>query len=420
MEMASENSIKVLHLSYSDFSGGAAKAAYRIHKALRSIGIDSSLGVNLKLSDDWTVFLPTGFKHRILARIKSAIATQIRHFFSTQNKALHSVAIFNSSWPEYINQSDYSVVHLHWIGHEMLSIRDIQKIKKPIIWTFHDMWPYCGAEHYTTDLRWSFAYKKETRSVTERGLDVNRWTWSRKKKYWTNKISVVTPSNWLASDVKKSSLMFDWPVSVIPYPIDMDSWEPVDKNLARDLFKLPKSTPLVLFGAMGGSRDSRKGFDLLVNSLNHLHKNGHCLDLQLVIFGESSPQNPINLSFPVNYVGPLNDEFSLRVLYSAADVMLVPSRQDNLPLTAIESLACGTPVIAYSIGGMADLIQHEINGYLAKPYDFIDYSNGIKWALTQRANEKVRVNIREVAIKKFNPKKIAIQYKNLYEKVLSG
>ncbi len=171
---------------------------------------------------------------------------------------------------------------------------------------------------------------------------------------------------------------------------------------------------------MGGSRDSRKGFDLLVNSLNHLHKNGHCLDLQLVIFGESSPQNPINLSFPVNYVGPLNDELSLRVLYSAADVMLVPSRQDNLPLTAIESLACGTPVIAYSIGGMADLIQHEINGYLAKPYDFIDYSNGIKWALTQRANEKVRVNIREVAIKKFNPKKIAIQYKNLYEKVLSG
>jgi glycosyltransferase involved in cell wall biosynthesis len=420
MEMATKNPLKVLHLSHSDLSGGAARAAYRIHRALRSIGIDSLLGVNLKLSDDWTVIAPTTFKSRLMINIKSAIATQIRHLFSTQNNTLHSFAVFNSLWPEYINQSDYSVVHLHWIGHEMLSIQDIKRIKKPIVWTFHDMWPYCGAEHYATDLRWNFSYEKATRPNDEMGFDLNRWTWLRKRKYWVKKISVVTPSNWLASDVKKSSLMSDWPVSVIHYPIDVESWTSVDKNLARDLFKLPRSVPLALFGAMGGSKDHRKGFDLLIDSLNELYKAGLYPDLQLVIFGESSPKNPINLKFPVNYVGALNDELSLRVLYSAADVMLVPSRQDNLPLTAIESSVCGTPVVAYSIGGMPDLIDHEVTGYLAKPYNYIDYSDGIRWALNQRFNNDIRTKVRQIAVKKFNPKKIAAEYQDVYEAVLAN
>jgi len=185
----------------------------------------------------------------------------------TENKVIHSPSILPSNWVKLINNSDADIVHLHWIQREMLSIKDISKIKKLIVWTLHDMCAFCGAEHYTNDNRWREGYYPNNRPNYESGFDLNRWTWNRKKKYWKLPIQIVTPSNWLAKCVKASALIKSWPVSVIANPVDTDHWKLMDKKNVRQLLNLSQDANLILFGAAGGGKNLLKGYDLLSSPL---------------------------------------------------------------------------------------------------------------------------------------------------------
>ena len=113
------------------------------------------------------------------------------------NNLISLPAILPSSWIKKINESTADIVNLHWTQHEMLSISDISKINKPVVWTLHDMWGFCGAEHISWDDRWEKGYNKNNRPTHESGFDLNKWTWKRKIKYWKKPIQIITPSNWL-------------------------------------------------------------------------------------------------------------------------------------------------------------------------------------------------------------------------------
>ena len=411
--------MKVLHLSYSDINGGAARATYRIHHALRKEGIDSRMWVNKKFSDDWTVEGSTSKVIRILNELRPRLINYtLVKMLKTENKIIHSPSVFPSNWVKHINSSDVDIVHLHWIQNEMLSIKDISKIKKPIVWTLHDMWAFCGAEHYTNDNRWRESYNSNNRPNYESGFDLNRWTWNRKKKYWKNPNQIVTPSKWLAKCVSESALMKNWPVSVIANPIDTYQWKPMEKKNARQLFNLSQDANLILFGAIGGGKDSRKGYDLLLSALEYIKADKKLKKIELVVFGQSKPKSQPDLGFPIHYSGHLHDDLSLRALYSAADVMVVPSRQDNLPNTAVEAQACGTPVVSFDIGGLPDIIEHQKTGYLAKAFDTRDLANGITWVLQQDGSNKLGNNARERAVEKFSEKKISEAYLDIYKKLL--
>ena len=336
----------------------------------------------------------------------------------TENKIIHSPSIFPSNWVKHINSSDVDIVHLHWIQNEMLSIKDISKIKKPIVWTLHDMWAFCGAEHYTNDNRWRESYNSNNRPNYESGFDLNLWTWNRKKKYWKIPIQIITPSNWLTKCAKESTLMKNWPVSVIYNPIDTDQWAPMDKKNARQLLNLSQDANLILFGALGGGKDPRKGYDLLLSALEYLKANNKIKKIELVVFGQSKPKSQPDLGFPIHYSGHLYDDLSLRALYSAADVMIVPSTQEAFGQTASESISCGTPVVAFGVGGLLDIVDHQINGYLAKPFDTRDLANGITWVLERSDSNKLGSNAREAAVEKFSEKKISESYLRIYKKLL--
>jgi glycosyltransferase involved in cell wall biosynthesis len=203
----------------------------------------------------------------------------------------------------------------------------------------------------------------------------------------------------------------------VPNCLDTTRWAPLEQTLARDLLGLPRDVPLLLFGAMGGGRDPRKGFDLLSGALEHLR--GEMPGLELVIFGQLAPRNPPDLGFPVHYTGHLHDDLSLRALYSAADALVVPSRQDNLPNTAVEAQACGTPVVAFNIGGLPDLVEHQRTGYLAKAFETEDLAEGIRWVFQHSDKAKLRKSARDYAEQFFNLKVVAQQYTDVYEKVIS-
>jgi glycosyltransferase involved in cell wall biosynthesis len=412
--------MKILHLSYSDINGGAARAAYRIHHALRKKNIDSQMWVNKFSSDDWTVEGPSNKVEKAFIELRPRIVKSLlTKTLKTQNLTIHSPSVLPSKWVKRINSSDADIVHLHWTQGEMLSISDIPKIKKPIVWSPQDMWAFSGAEHYTNDYRWRDGYRSENRPSYESGFDLNRWTWQRKKRHWQRPIQIIAASQWLASCISESLLMSNWPVSVVPNTINTDYWKPFDKKFSRKQLDLPPDSPLVLFGAIGGSKDPRKGYDLMISSLKLLQDNPSAHGLELVIFGQNRPQLPPNLGFPIHYMGHLHDDFSLRALYSSVDAMLIPSRQDNLPNTGLEAHSCATPVIAFKIGGLEDIVEHKHTGYLAKAFDISDFANGIIWTLEQSATGQLGNQARESAVMKFSEQVIASAYIEIYKKVLN-
>jgi glycosyltransferase involved in cell wall biosynthesis len=407
--------LKVLHINHSDINGGAARAAYRMHHALRDSGIDSQMLVNVAASGDFTVCGPKSTFARAIPRIRLGLAAPFRRLLRTGNTNVHSPSVVPSLWPKRLNLSDSDLIHLHWLQDEMLSIADISCIRKPIVWTLHDMWAFCGAEHYTTDYRWRDGYRADNRPDHESGFDLNRFTWQQKRKHWRRPFQIVCPSQWLADCVHASALMADWPVAVVPNPIDTDRWQPIDQRLARQLLSLPQDCPLLLFGAMGGGNDPRKGMDLLLAALTQLRTEGILPDLQLAVFGQLAPQSPPQLGFPVHYTGHLHDDLSLRTLYSAANAFVIPSRQDNLPNTGLEAHSCGTPVVAFKTGGLPDIVDDRVTGALAAAFDPASLAAGIRWVL-QDSQRRLALGAaaRERAVKLWNPSRVARMYHNLY------
>ena len=408
--------MKVIHINYYDTKGGAVIAAFRIHNAIQKQGIDSFMWVFNSKSNDSKVIncrsrLTKNFPHmkRILGRLFSKV-------LKTQNRAMyHSPAIFSSKLYKKINHSDADIIHLHWVAGEMLSIIDIARIEKPIVWTFHDMWPFCGSEHYTEDYRWLEGYRKNNRPSYESGFDLNYYCWHLKQKYWKKPMNVVTPSNWLGECVSKSFLMREWPLKIIPNCIDTEIFKPRDKFESRKLFKLPLEKPLLLFGAVGGRSDSRKGFKHLKESLSILKKKTS--DIELVIFGEEKPKFPIDYGYKTHYVGKIDDEKKLSTLFSGCDAIAIPSTQDNLPNVAVEALACGLPIISFRVGGMNDIVTHLQTGYIAENFDHADFANGLDLILNKR-DINISLLCRQSALDKYSDSIVAKSYIDLYKKLV--
>ena len=411
--------MKVVQLNYSDSIGGAARAAHRIHHAVRNAGVDSSLVVNRAVLSDPTVIGPATPPGRLMGKARRILAAPWQSLLLGGSPGLHSPACVPSRWASGLNASAADVVHLHWINGEMMSIADIGRLTKPTVWTLHDMWAFCGAEHYTDGVRYREGYSAANRPAQESGFDLDRWTWLRKQRHWQRPFQIVTPSRWLAGCVAQSALMQNWPVAVIPNPIDTEVWRPVDKLLARQKLNLPPTTPILLFGAVGGDEDPRKGFDLLRDALQHLRArvNG----LELVVFGQLAPSQETTLGFPVRHTGYLHDDKKLRLLYSAADAVAVPSRLETFGQTASEAHACGTPVVAFNTGGLADIVAHRETGYLATPFDVQDLATGIEWVLAAtQSGPGLGGAARDRACRLWDSPVVARQYAELYARTTAA
>ncbi|HHR6139282.1 TPA: glycosyltransferase family 4 protein [Providencia alcalifaciens] len=412
--------MKILHVSYSDILGGAARASYRLHKALLESGVNSEMMVRIKKTDDWTISSSNSRIEKLATIFRSSIGLSINNLQYSDNVNLRSGNWLPSNWAKRINSSDVDIVHMHWIGSETLSIKDIGKIRKPIVWTMHDMWPFCGAEHYTSDdvnSRWITGYESKNRISGEHGTDIDKLVWKRKFHLWnTSNMHMVSPSQWLANCAKKSLLFQNSSISVIPNPLDTEIYQPLNKSFCRKLLKLPENKNIILFGAIGGGNDPRKGYDLLIEALHKLQNEIDVSSTVCVIFGQSEPKNSPKLPFPTYWLGHINDDPTLSLLYNSANVMVVPSRMDNLPQTSTEAQTCGTPVVSFSTTGLIDIVEHKKTGYLAKPFDTTDLANGIKWILENESRQfELKNYSRKKAENLWENSIVANQYIELYK-----
>ncbi len=414
--------MRVATVNMQDNEGGAGRAAYRLHCGLRAVGVDSRMLVMQRsaANPDPTVSAAPAIANDLTGAFLARLDRVPLRLYPGRPVVPYSLNWFPNLTRRRVGVMQPDLVHLHWIGSGFVPVRDVARLGVPAVWTLHDMWAFTGGCHSTEDCtRYRARCGACPQLASRAGRDVSRWTWRRKRRHWAGAdLTLVTPSRWLAACVRESSLFRNAPVEVIPNGIDVTVYRPHDRAAARRLLGLPEEKKLVLFGAAGGIDNPRKGFRYLQGALQRL-AGGAASGIELVILGAERPSVEPYVGCPVTYLGALQDDLSLSLLYSAVDVLAAPFMQDNLPNTVMEAHACGTPAVAFDAGGLPDLIEHERSGYLARPFEADDLAAGIAWvlgdetrwqALSQRARAKVEVE--------FRLEDVARRYAALYEDVL--
>ncbi|KAB7892670.1 glycosyltransferase family 4 protein [Poseidonibacter ostreae] len=411
--------MKILIVNTSDIEGGAARAAYRLHNALLAQDVDSQMLVMSKSSDDYTVTGPSTKIQKAFGKLRPTLDSLPVRFYKEKTKTLFSPAWLGfRGIVDKINEINPDIVHLHWICNGMMRVEDISRIKAPIVWSLHDMWAFTGGCHYDEECG---GYEKDCGSCKVLGSskenDLSKKVFKRKQKVFKSKkdITIVGLSSWLNECSKNSTLLKDKKHINLPNPIDTNIFKPFDKEKARELWSLPQDKKLVLFGAMGATSDPRKGFDELSDAMKKLKDS----NIEFVVFGSWRPLNAPNFGFKTHYLGSLADDVSLVTLYSAVDVMVVPSLQENLSNAIMESLSCGTPVIGFDIGGNSDMIVHKETGYLVKTFDTSDLADGMEWILNSEKYDELCTNSRVKGLKEFDSIVVAEKYIELYRSILN-
>lgn len=412
--------MKPLLLSTSDIEGGAARAAYRLHTGLKLSGIDSRMLVGLKHSDDLNVIAPTTKLGKGMAILSPTLDTLPLGFYRKRDRTIFSPACVPENIAKKVSLYNPDIIHLHWIAGGFLRIETLRKFQKPIVWTLHDMWAFTGGCHYDESCgRYQDSCGTCPQLNSKKQSDLSYCVWKRKMKIWKDlNITIVTPSRWLAECAKKSSIFQKRLVNVIPNGLNIEIYKPVDKGIARERLGLPMDKKLILFGAVNATSDKRKGYHFLKPAIEGLVNVGFCEKAELVIFGASEPLEPQNFGMKAHYMGQLHDDISLALLYGATDIFVAPSIQENLSNTVMEALACGTPCVAFDIGGMPDMIVHEYTGYLARSFEAEDLAQGIAWVLKDDKRLKIlSQQARQKVEKEFDMRLMARRYLDLYKEI---
>lgn len=416
--------MKILHVSTYDQFGGAARAATRILHCQTSHGIQASMLTLVKQTGMKEVFTP-GMNDPLhnIRYVRDLMGSQ-RSGRNPVPGSLRSSGLVSAGIVDQINASDCDIVHLHWIIN-MLSVEDIAAIRKPLVWTLHDMWPFCGAGHYVEDFENTpFSLQHENILIPEKLADEEDMeVWKRKEKCWRGKdVTLVGPSEWISGLARSSRLFNGSRIFTIPLPIDAQhEWYPERREEMRQRFSLASHQKAILCVAKDIFHDPRKGWELFVESLVHLTQNQPDHHYILMMAGPDEPPEKLSLPVPVVWLGNLSVTASLRQAYSMADVLAVPSVMEAFSLTSLEAQACGLPVVAFDNTGPAGIVIHRRTGGLAPAFNAAELATGIRW-ITQESERwfQLSMNARENAVLRFSHQGIAKQYKQIYMKVLSG
>ncbi len=360
--------MKVAVVCSFDLDGGAARAAYRLHQALQVHGADSRMFVQVRTSADPTVEGRSGGVAKLIGRIRPLIDHAPAKWMGTR------LGQFSVNWLPgdllaRLASFNPDVVHLHWINAGFVSLTQIQRIGRPLLWTAHDMWPFTGGCHYDEGCERYATAGCTPCPMHTRGSSLNmagRRLTSKRATLDTTQLTLISPSRWLASVGRRSATAANREILVIPNGLDLSRFKPIDKATARSLFGLPTDKFILLFGAIKSDANPRKGFAQVEEMLRRAAGSLLADSLLLCVYGTDTKSVGTLHGVPARNLGHLHDDEALVALYSAADLFLAPSLQDNLPNTVVEASACGLPSIAFNIGGMPDLIDDGVTGILAK------------------------------------------------------
>jgi glycosyltransferase involved in cell wall biosynthesis len=413
--------VKITHLSTFDCTGGAAKAAYRLHKGLLGLGHESRMVVRDKESGDPTVtaFSPplSGLirfrrvlKRHYLARRRITITSRPAGapYFS-DDRSEHAADVLRQTVPT-------DILNLHWIAG-LFDYSDLfgqLPNGMPVVWTLHDMNPFTGGCHFDGHCG---KYLEHCGACPQLGSsesrDLSSEIWGRKRRLFgrldSRGIQFVTPSRWLAEEMKKSPVLGNFPVSVLPYGTDTDTFQPRDQVVARERFDIPPEAKVVLFVAHAAS-EKRKGWDLFLKAMEVFRT-----DSEVFVLAVGYGTKDGDLGARAKTIESVDNELAMSFVYSAADVFVIPSLQDNFPNTALEALACGLPMVAFDVGGLPDIVRNNYTGVLVEPTNSQALALAIQ-NLMHDANRRRQMSVtcRRVAVEEYALEVQARRYVDLY------
>jgi glycosyltransferase involved in cell wall biosynthesis len=413
--------IKVLHLGYSDDYGGASVAMTRLNEALSLIdGIDSKIAVVTHTENSKNICLSTSLWDKIWLYIRVRLAYKLVLFLQrTSNHSGRSINFFPSKVASRLSNLEFDILHLHWIGNETIRLEDLVKIKKPIVWTFHDTWSLLGAEHtdIKNSMRFVEGYSVLNKPESTKGLDIDKWTWKRKKNIFSKlKIHPIVVSSWLSEETKKSFLWKKCSPQIIPNPIQVDFWELKNQEECKAILDIPQKNKVVVFGAINGLTDELKGYANLEKAILLAGKSLNNKQFTLVVFGDPSvKQIKLSNNIELKSLGKINDLELINKIYCSADLVVVPSYIETFGQVAIESISCGVPVVAFKTSGLLDIIIENFNGFLSKPFHTDDMAEKIILALSSKWDT---IAMRNDIEDRFGYSQVAKKYESFYKKLI--
>lgn len=403
-------------------------ACLRLFKALQVNQADVSMLVQNKASDEEKIKSTIknsfdkfrtniNFLSERLPFILKERDRSVRFAFSTANSG--------SDITRNPSVVDADILHLHWTNGGFLSLHNLDQLfnlKKPIVWTLHDMWPFTGGCHYSGSSQRFMQECGNCHFLKNPGPhDISFTGWHKKSDiYSRNKnITFIACSNWMREMAEKSSLLKAFEIVTIPNAINTETFSRQDKIVSRRKWGVPENSKVILFGA-ANINHARKGIKYLVEALHVLKEISETKNqpIHVVIFGKSKNFDFNQIPFPVTSLPVLKSETDLAEVYSLADVFVLPSLEDNLPNMVMEALSCSTPVAAFNSGGISDMIDHEKNGYLADFMSVRDLAKGILFILNDNA-ESLATHARQKIVENFSYHIIAKKHLQLYSRLLS-
>jgi len=385
-----------------------------------ALGVDSKLLVINKSSNDNTVISVADLYSKT-----DKLKLFLRKFCKTIKATFHLTRDPRYNPPSFLlsilKRVDFDIIHLHWVTESFINFKELSGIKKPIIWTMHDCAAFTGICNVkgTCD-NFINGCGKCPLLNSDKKRDISSREFNRKKEIYSSlDMTMVSPSHWISENASLSPLLNGKTIKVIPHGLNTDLFKPVDKLAARKVMNFGPDTKLIICGSVTLS-DKNKGIQLFREAISTIESSrNERSDFEVVVFGESPDVN-ISFGFKTSRLGYVNDEIFLRIVYSIADVVVVPSIQESFGLTALEALACGIPVVAFAATGLLDIVDHKENGYLATPYDSDDLAKGIVWCLDNNSDNKLSENAVQKVQKHFDIKLIAQKYKELYSRTISN
>ena len=401
--------MKILQVNSSDTGGGAERVAYQIHSKLNSLeDIESKLLVRNKVKDDETIIeLSRGFFDKIITRL-------INNELSLQGKVSLGSINFNKT----IVKDNYNIVHYHNIHSNYYNFKNMKKIsdKVSIVWTLHDMWAFTGRCAYSYDcMEWTKECGKcgdKIDTFPKMKKDNSKKVLRYKKESFVNdNMYIVTPSKWLESLVRKS-FMKDMNITTIYNGVDIQLYKYNDKYEMRKKYGLDQNKKYILL-ISANINDPRKGFRTIINTLNNVENKE---SYEILIVGKKLENDILDSRFSLRQFGYISDEKKLNEIYSLADVFIMPTLADNFPCTILESMASGTAVISFNIGGIPEQINKEV-GWLLEPNDndsLLNIINNLSKEECELKGTLSRLRVEE----NFSLEKGVENYISLYKKIL--
>ena len=405
--------MKILHINQSDISGGASIAGYRLHQSLINRNIDSKLLVDQqKINSDHVLTLDR-------KRVTEDLISRFSDSFG-----LNYIFVFNSF--QILKQSIYKnadILNFHNLHGGYFNYLAMAKLtqSKSAVFTLHDMWSFTGHCAYSFDCqKWKTGcgqcpypetYPKIKRDSTALEWKLKKWV------YQHSNLAIVCPSQWLTEQAEQSILNC-FPIHHIPNGINIQEYQPLDPDICRQVLDLPLNKKILLFGAQSLS-DPRKGGDLLLKSLQNIPQSLK-QDLILLTFGDGGEQFQSHIDITVLSLGYISGDRLKSIAYSAADLFLFPTRADNLPLVLQESMACGTPLISFHVGGVPELVRSGVTGELAQPENILEFTQKIIELLEDtNKREVLSKNCRHIAKTEYSIELQTDRYVQLYQQCLS-